>query len=206
MSGMDDAQARRRQILSALMDGEADAGEHDAVFRAWREDVGVRADWHAWQLIGDVLRREDLANAPSRDEALLRAVRARLADEPVVLAPPAAETVSDVAMPAPAVAVAGAAPGRPRLAAWARTHWQGPVAMAAGFVLVAGAMGLRHGASPEQVATVDRPARAEPVQTAAAPTREQVAPYVRAHWQVGGAPIQMPDAGLRTVSLTQPAR
>ena len=43
--------------------------------------------WHAYQLIGDVLRSEDLAAEPAADEAFLVALRARLADEPVVLAP-----------------------------------------------------------------------------------------------------------------------
>jgi len=111
-----------RRILSALADGDATDGEAARAFQAWRDDAGARAAWHSYQLIGDVLRSEDLASEPRADEAFLVALRARLADEPVVLAPqPRAE---EAAVAAPAVANAGAA-------ARSRARWQGPVAMAA---------------------------------------------------------------------------
>ena len=60
-------EAAARQALSALADGElaGDAGE--AAFMAWRRDAGARRDWHAWHLIGDVLRSEDLASDPRAD-------------------------------------------------------------------------------------------------------------------------------------------
>ena len=43
--------------------------------------------WHAYHLIGDVLRSDDLASAPGRDAAFLQRLSARLDDEPAVLAP-----------------------------------------------------------------------------------------------------------------------
>jgi sigma-E factor negative regulatory protein RseA len=73
-------------LVSAAMDGDSRAV--DAVAAAWKDpNSRVRADWHAYQLIGDVLRSADGANPASRDEALLQRVRQRLANEPVVLAP-----------------------------------------------------------------------------------------------------------------------
>src|SRR5689334_13843162 len=91
-----------RRILSALADGDA-----TRAFQAWRDDPDARAAWHSYQLIGDVLRSEDLACEPEADQAFLVALRARLADEPVVLAPqPRAE---EAGVAAPAVANAGAA-------------------------------------------------------------------------------------------------
>ena len=44
--------------LSALMDGEADAAALDHACAGW-PDVAVARDWHAWHLIGDVLRSEE---------------------------------------------------------------------------------------------------------------------------------------------------
>ena len=51
--------ARCRASLSALMDG--DDGAVDAACRAWRDDASLRADWHAYHLIGEVMRSEDAA-------------------------------------------------------------------------------------------------------------------------------------------------
>jgi sigma-E factor negative regulatory protein RseA len=102
--------------ISAAMDGDAHAA--DAVARVWKNQASVRADWHAYQLIGDVLRSADCANPPSRDAALLARVRERLATEPVVLAPLAA-------------AAAAATPNK-------AARWWAPAAVAAGFVAVVG--------------------------------------------------------------------
>ena len=73
--------------LSALMDGEADASALQTCCDAWREDAAGRAAWHAYHLIGDVLRSEDLSSAPQRDAAFVAALRARLDAEPALLAP-----------------------------------------------------------------------------------------------------------------------
>ena len=75
-----DAAALER--LSALVDGELEA---DATARAcghWRESGEARSSWHAYHVIGDVLRSEDLACDPARDAGFLEAFRARLKDEP----------------------------------------------------------------------------------------------------------------------------
>ena len=117
--------------LSALVDGELDA---DAVAHAcarWRESEAQRASWHAYQLIGDVLRSDDLAGDPARDAHFMSGLRARLAMEPVVLAPQAREAQpADVAL---SRQVARSAPAR-------RWAWLAPSAVAAGFVAVAGAL------------------------------------------------------------------
>lgn len=118
--------------LSALTDGELDSAATARACAAWRDDPSKRSAWHAYQLIGDVLRSEDLAASARRDAAFLAGVRARLADEPVVLAP-----ASD---PVPAAAVPARRGGR-----WS---WMAPTAVAAGFVMVTGALLVTRSPAP----------------------------------------------------------
>src|SRR5688500_8447097 len=75
--------------LSALTDGELDSAAAARACARWRDDPSQRSAWHAYQLIGDVLRSDDLASTARRDAAFLAALRTRLAAEPVVLAPEA---------------------------------------------------------------------------------------------------------------------
>jgi sigma-E factor negative regulatory protein RseA len=119
------------QHLSALMDGELDSAALGHACALWRDDAQSRADWHAYHVIGDVLRSEDLATDPARDAAFLAAFRERLAAEPVVLAPQPLEP-------------AGVAPRRSVAAAAGSTRWSwvAPSAVAAGFVAVAGVLML----------------------------------------------------------------
>lgn len=123
----------RAEWLSALADGELAPDEVPAACADWREDPQARSRWHAYQLIGDVLRSDDLASTARHDADFLLALRRRLESEPVVLAPAAligAEPVPAVA--APVVAAAGAR----------RRRWLIPSAVAATFaaVVVGGVM------------------------------------------------------------------
>ena len=213
----DRSSSESRRILSALADGDATDGEAARAFQAWRDDPDARATWHGYQLIGDVLRSEDLASAPRADEAFLVALRARLADEPVVLAP---QPRAEAAVAAPAVAN-GAATTR------SRARWQGPMAMAAGFLVVVGGLNVLrpfgHGpdASVASAGGASAPLMASatavnngavvpvgqqtPAQTKAA--ADQLAPYLAAHRQSAmNAPFQMPGNDLRNVNLVQPAQ
>lgn len=122
--------------LSALVDGELASDEVRRACAAWRGSAASRQAWHAYQLIGDVMRSDDLAAPPARDEAFLQSLRARLADEPVVLAPPQA---------APAVPGQMVANGR-RL-----RRWHAGAAVAAGFVAVAGVLVVTRDPAPQPV-------------------------------------------------------
>lgn len=182
-----------RQHLSAAMDGEADA-LHPAC-DAWRSHGQARAAWHAYHLIGDVLRSEELASRPARDEAFLQNLRQRLAAEPVVLVP----------------ADAAVAVGRP---ARAHARWLTPVAAAAGFVVVAGVLVVSQGSLPG--APGSGPAAGGPlvVSAPAAPTEGGVSPanrvqmirdarldeYLQAHQAArGGVGVSVPGGALRRV-------
>jgi sigma-E factor negative regulatory protein RseA len=57
--------------LSMLRDGEAGDRQLDVALAAWSADAASRRAWQDWQLIGDVLRSEDLARSRCSDEAFL---------------------------------------------------------------------------------------------------------------------------------------
>ena len=114
-----DAGDPRLSRLSALADGEASAEEAARASADWAADPAAREAWHAYHLIGDALRSDELAASPERDERFLQALRERLREEPAVLAP-------------------GAAPARQGAAdrlRWRR--WSGAVAAVAGVMAVA---------------------------------------------------------------------
>ena len=127
-SGSEPGRARGEE-LSALLDGELQGGPVERICSEWRTDAHSRDTWHAYSLIGDVMRCEDLAQSCASDEQFLRDFRKRMAAEPVVLAPrPVQHPAADVAAVVPLPVV------RPARA------WALPMSLAAGFVVVVGAV------------------------------------------------------------------
>lgn len=115
-----------REALSALVDGEADAaGAADGVSR-WRDDDDAKTSWHVYQLIGDVLRSDDLA-AGHRDRVFMQRLHARLIQEPTVLAP-----APDVPQANPC--------DSPAVHAGVLHRWAVPLGLVAGVVLVLGTL------------------------------------------------------------------
>jgi sigma-E factor negative regulatory protein RseA len=182
-----------RPWLSALADGDADAVERACGL--WRDEAQARQTWHAYHLIGDVLRSEELATSPWRDAAFLAGVRQRLAAEPVVLAP--------------------AVPAR------RRQPWRVPAAMAAGFMAVAGVLvltqvgqpqapsagtGFASAASPVGNGTtlVTAPVRVAPqTQFVSDPRLNE---FLRAHQAArGGLAVAAPGGLMRRVDAAVPA-
>lgn len=199
-----------RGRLSALADGDVrDASEVERACNGWREDAEARRTWHCYQLIGDVMRSEELARPAARDAAFLAGLRERLAAEPVVLAP----------VPLPA------APLRRRQA------WLMPAAAVAGFVVVAGVLVVTRVSQPALEAGpgfAAAPAGVVPVatgvsvvngvngvnRTVAVPAPggdtllrdERLDEYLRAHqFARGGAALSAPSTAVRRVELNVPA-
>lgn len=208
--------ATARERLSALIDGELDGQAVTAACAQWRDSPESRATWHAYHLIGDVLRSDDLASHPARDAGFLVALRAKLADEPVALAPKPLETRAAIESPAAARAVAGVGSRR-----WG---WIAPTAVAAGFVALAGVLTLTlPGMLPERseatsvaqaaapasfagaAAFVGNPAAAEP-QTFVASGQvirdARLDRYLAAHKQfAGSSALGVPSAYLRNATV-----
>lgn len=138
--------------LSALADGEVDSEQTSLACGAWRSDSHARSSWHAYQLIGDVLRSEDLCSSARQDAAFLAALRVRLGAEAVVLAPESLIEKSHVDIPI--VMPHGADIGR-----HSRWSWMAPSAVAAGFVLVAVSLLVTRTPAPSGPSTVSTFAR-----------------------------------------------
>lgn len=178
-------------LISALVDGDVAAVEGGCA--AWREDAAARERWHTYHLIGDVLRSDELASRPARDADFLAGLRARLADEPVLLAP------------------------APRPPARARHGWLAPVAVAAGFVAVAGVLLVTRLSAPEATGPVlaanpapsvvaGNAATAQPLVVEAGLIRDaRLDSYLRAHREaLGGVPVALPGGAPRNVEMLLP--
>ena len=186
-----------RSALSALMDGD---DSHSAVaLQAWRDDSRVRADWHAFHLIGELMRSDDVRCAPHHDEQFLIGVRERLAREPVVLAPVVAER-------GPASRVGSA-----------RRLWARPMAIAAGFAAVAGVLVVVNGRAPDGVSPGAIPL-AQQGTASSAPTLPSIAEgglirsaeldrYLAAHRSYGSSSaLAAPGGMVRNAAATAPGR
>ena len=194
----------QRAALSALMDGDNSAT--DQACRAWRSDAAARADWHAYHLIGDLMRSDEHRADDARDARFLAAVRARLAAEPVVLAPTPAAAL-------PAV-------GTLTRARRAR-RWMAPTAVAAGFVAVAGVLMVTRiasteGAAPSVTVSVAAPVPSAVPATVSVPAAAEVSPMIRsaeldrylaAHRQYANGATQVaPGGAVRNAAATAPGR
>jgi sigma-E factor negative regulatory protein RseA len=204
--------------LSALSDGELDSSAVARACSAWRDDASARAQWHAYQLIGDVMRSDDLASTARHDASFLAALRTRLADEPVVLAPEPVAAPAVPSNPLPATQVANA--GR-----HGRWSWMAPSAVAAGFVLVTGALmvtrapvpagapeqsllariGIGGGAGPQVVSapalTTPGAALTAPVGQARIIRDRRLDRYLEAHQQfAGSSALGVPSGFLRNAA------
>lgn len=133
MTSSDRDSEQSLELLSALADGEIDSSAVEQACAAWRQDPSARSRWHAYHLIGDVLRSEELGAGFRTDEALLNKIRDRLAVEPVVLAPSPVASETRLGQSAAGLGARGATLVRSR-----RRTWGAPIAVAAGFMAMAG--------------------------------------------------------------------
>ncbi|MBS0444590.1 MAG: sigma-E factor negative regulatory protein [Proteobacteria bacterium] len=208
----DPVRAAVLERLSALADGELDAPATAEACAAWRDDASLRISWHRYQLIGDVLRSDDLVSDGVRDAAFLAGLRARLAAEPVVLAPQMPVDAFDE----PA---RNAANG---VAVRRRSAWRAPAAVAAGFFVVAGALlllrdpaplpgdapvggGLRPTAAPVPVAAISFGPQ---IVTGSGVVRDpRLDRYLAAHKEfAGNSALGLSPMYLRSASVEVPAR
>lgn len=212
-------QARER--LSRLVDGEGAPDELQQLLAAgrespetWSETLGT---WHLYQLVGDVMRSDELAGR-GRDDVFLARLRERLADEPVVMAPVALPR--DDAQPQPLQAAAGSGGSSARAVPWRR--WRAPLAAAAGVMVVAGVAmmtglpGGPGGSASSPLMLTQAPAAGVPASSVAGPRLltangpllrdARLDQYLSAHQQFGGSSaLGVPSGFLRSATYEGPS-
>lgn len=138
VGGVAKPDAAAREQMSALVDGELSADALAGACADWRQQEDARAAWHAYHVIGDALRSDDLCRRAGHDARFLESLRARLAHEPVVLAPARLEPAPIGAnASAPVISAPAALAPAARSAAGRRRGWMASSAVAAGFAAVA---------------------------------------------------------------------
>ena len=186
-----------RELVSALVDGELAGAEFVRAVDALQAEPQMRASWHDYQLLGEVMRKGRAAAVGAHDEAFVARLRTRLVQErPRVAVRPAALPQS---RPAPA-----------NEAVWRWKLVAGLCSLAVVAVLGWQLVGLSAGPQVPQLAAV--PALSLPAGAAVAeapvmirdPRLDQL---IAAHQQQGGtSALQMPAGFLRNATFERPAR
>ena len=145
--------------LSALIDGEADPDEVPVIMAKLNTDQSFQDRWHAYHLIGDVLRNDTVVFSDNFASNLSK----RLSEEPTILAPRRSKFLNRLFVPLAAAATVAAV----------------------GLVGLAVTQVNKINELPVTVATNNVPTQvvAQPAQkaAAAAPSNTTVNPYLLAH-------------------------
>jgi sigma-E factor negative regulatory protein RseA len=218
---MNDEVLKRREVISALADGQLRGEEFTQALHAAAHDADAQEAWDTYHLVGDVLRTGALG-AHGRDQAFVTRFAARLQREPVAPRPRQApvDLLAGVEMKAPVREgrVHAEAANAPSF------RWK----MVAGFASLAavGAIGWNMLGGPNaapsqsQLALISAPAAISPAANAPAPAPAQTTlasaanePQVMirdprldellaAHKQFGGnSALQMPAGFLRNATF-----
>lgn len=199
-----------RELVSALADGQLRGEEFARALAQIERNEDARAQWHAYHLVGDVLRSDELAAASRRDAAFAARLRQRLQQEkPVVQSLNAIELIAF-----------GAYTSRPE----GQNHAEDPGAndaslrwklvaglaslatvMVVGWQLASSYGSVQGGA---QLAQTGVPAQPAAVETAQAMIRDpRLDQLLAAHQQFGGtSALQMPAGFVRNATFERPAR
>ncbi len=186
--------------ISALVDGQLQAKELASVMADMEISPEMVSSWHVYQLIGDVMRSEDLAGG-AHDLDFLTRLQAKLVLEPLPTDP---VQLTQVNLP---IATAGAN------ADVFRWKWFSGVVVSA-LVAVVGLGVWNPSAQPQMQASVASPAVPAAIQVANVQPQEpvmlrdpQLDALMAAHQQLGGhSALQMPSGFLRNATFERSSR
>jgi len=199
------------EMVSALADGELHGEEFARAVQAVAGDAGARASWHAYHLVGDVLRSPELASPSSGADFVVR-LRARLQQEQAGAAsvPAAGLTLHDDAQDAATRVAADRAPANAPSFGWPLLA--GVASLTAVAAIAWNVLGGAGGAGPV-AAELAQSAPQQMQQQARESTRPVMIRDARldellaAHRQAGGASaLQMPAGFLRNATFESPGR
>ncbi|PHM21393.1 MAG: anti-anti-sigma factor [Curvibacter sp. PD_MW3] len=199
-----------RELVSALADGQLRGEEFARALALTEHSEDARAQWHAYHLVGDVLRSGELAASSARDAAFAARLRQRLQQE--------------ASMERPAIAMNSVAFGTDISRSEGQNRTEHPSANDASlrWKLVAGLASLatvmvvgwhvtsNDGTAVEAPQLAQRDVPAQPVAVEATPAMirdPRLDQLLAAHQQFGGtSALQMPAGFVRNATFERPAR
>ena len=192
-----------QEIISAMADGQLRGGAFARGMELAAGDPAALEAWHAYHLIGDVLRSSELAAGTLPDVFLAR-LRSRLQQEQPLAAPVSGGAPQTPALPLPGVLQQAASND-------ATFRWK----LVAGFASVAALAAITWSAvggmagQPEQARLAAIPAATVPVANVPGPMIRdpQLDEFLAAHRQVAGASaLQAPAGFLRNAAFEGSSR
>ncbi len=198
------------ELVSALVDGQLRGAAFAQALALTERSAEARAQWHAYHLVGDVLRAPDLGTEGHRDAAFVARLRQRLQQEALPLHLPAAVELTPVG------SEGASAPGMNAAehgsANDALVHWKlvAGFASLAAVVMVGWQLATSYGtptAAP-QLAQAGAPAAQTSSESPMVMLRDpRLDQLLAAHQQFGGtSALQMPAGFLRNATFERPAR
>jgi len=199
-----------RELVSALADGQLRGEEFARALALTEHSEDARAQWHAYHLVGDVLRSDELAASSARDAAFAARLRQRLQQE--------------ASMERPEIAMNSVAFGTDISRSEGQNRTEHPSANDASlrWKLVAGLASLatvmvvgwhvtsNDGTAVEAPQLAQRDVPAQPVAVEATPAMirdPRLDQLLAAHQQFGGtSALQMPAGFVRNATFERPAR
>ena len=199
-----------RELVSALADGQLRGEEFARALALTEHSEDARAQWHAYHLVGDVLRSQELGATSVRDVAFAARLRQRLQLEAALERP--AVAMNSVAFGADISRLEGQNRTEHPSANDASMRWK----LVAGLASLATVMVVGWHLTSNDDTAVEAPQLAQvavPVQPVAAeatpamirdPRLDQL---LAAHQQFGGtSALQMPAGFVRNATFERPAR
>lgn len=186
----------KREMVSALADGQLAGDAFARGVEIASSDAAAREAWHAYHLIGDVLRSSDLAQCAPADRFLVR-LQERLRDEPAFAAAPSQ--------------VIAAVPANIEAANDGNFRWK-VVAGAASFAAVSAIAWTLLGTAPSREGSQLAASGTSSGTVLTASERgmmirdSRLDEFMAAHRQLGGATLVAPAGYLRNATFDAPAR
>lgn len=209
MNDMNPKNLDDNEKISALVDGQLSDDDATQAMQALALDDQALARWHAYHLVGDVLRSQELSWGCAKDVDFLTRLRSRLSDESTCAVPVVEHATPEMTVHSSAY------PKEAANDASLRWRWATGLASLALFVALGWGMLAGMLASPPPVQLAQPPLPVVPSQASMAsdttdavlirdPRLDQL---LQAHRQFGGASaLQIPSGFVRNATFDRPSQ
>ncbi len=209
---MSDENLNLNEQISALADGQLSGDALVQAMQSLAHDEQARANWHAYHLVGDVLRSQELSWGCTKDSAFLSRFRSRLEDDDLHFSHETECAMDSIAVYAGNESVIGINDHKKEAANDSGLRWKwvvGLASLALATVLGWGFVdGVNAPVSPSQLAQAPLPVVVVQDESSQVMIRDpRLDPLLQAHQQFGGASaLQMPSGFVRNATFERSNR